>query len=460
MAKKRTGSIQMHGGQLQARHRITIDGVTVRRWFPLGTTSWGLARAKNKDLIARLARGEVPDVAATAEAELCTAAFVRVIDQKRDDGLKSWRGPAQLLRDYAVPVMGHLRVDQVTPPHIRDALVYCRDKGRAKATVEMLRTALSGVFKALCRDLLLKSNPVTLVPMLKMEEDKRPRQLLTDEEFIRFVTFSYAPLRLRTMAVVSRAFGGMRTSDLHAWDWKHIDSLVRWDTALIRRPKTDGMRRHQVPEEIRTWLMQWWQACGQPTKGPVFGQVKHPTKRCTRSGYAKDLRYWLQAAGLDRAELFANNEETKQVDFHSFRRAYCSALAVSGVNAQTAMQLAAHSKMETHMMYMGRAVPLATPAGIVPAMGPAVGPSPAAARRTKPNNSNGDADLQLAAGDESRACRMGTKARSVRLFVIRPVGSRPKISRLFQRLGPEAWTMTLAEPPSARAPSSPPGGLA
>ena len=165
MAKKRTGTLQQYGtkGMWRARHRVTLaSGVTVKRWFPLGTTSIGEASAKNKLLIQQLARGEVPDVKAFKATELCRDAFTRVYEGKRDEGLASWRGPMRIAHKYAGPVMGHLHVDQVGPEHIRDALLACKAAGREKATVESLRTALSGVFKELLRGRKIKENPVAL----------------------------------------------------------------------------------------------------------------------------------------------------------------------------------------------------------------------------------------------------------------------------------------------------------
>jgi hypothetical protein len=43
---------------------------------------------------------------------------------------------------------------------------------------------------------------------------------------------------------------------------------------------------------------------------------------------------------------------TLPVDFHSFRRAFKTALAGAGVNVQQAMQLAGHSDAKTHMRYV------------------------------------------------------------------------------------------------------------
>jgi hypothetical protein len=57
----------------------------------------------------------------------------------------------------------------------------------------------------------------------------------------------------------------------------------------------------------------------------------------------------------DNAELdplFKETAVTKPVDFHSFRRAFSTALADAGVNAQLAMRLASHSDERTHMRYV------------------------------------------------------------------------------------------------------------
>ena len=43
---------------------------------------------------------------------------------------------------------------------------------------------------------------------------------------------------------------------------------------------------------------------------------------------------------------------TRRVDFHSFRRAFNTALAEAGVNVQTAMHLAAHSDAKVHSLYV------------------------------------------------------------------------------------------------------------
>jgi len=50
--------------------------------------------------------------------------------------------------------------------------------------------------------------------------------------------------------------------------------------------------------------------------------------------------------------LYTETAVSRRVDFHSFRRAFSTALATAGINAQQAMRLASHSDEKTHMRYV------------------------------------------------------------------------------------------------------------
>ena len=86
----------------------------------------------------------------------------------------------------------------------------------------------------------------------------------------------------------------------------------------------------------------------------------------------------VQAAGADTKK---PEQETQQlctlqsetatslpVDFYSFRRAYATALARSGVNMQAAMALAGHKSSATHIRYVRLTEVLEVPVGVVPAL--------------------------------------------------------------------------------------------
>jgi integrase len=53
-----------------------------------------------------------------------------------------------------------------------------------------------------------------------------------------------------------------------------------------------------------------------------------------------------------RDRLYLETDVSLPVDFHSFRRAFNTALAEAGVNVQRAMHLASHSSARTHSRYV------------------------------------------------------------------------------------------------------------
>jgi len=449
--RQRTGTIQHRGkeGLLFARHTITVDGVSVRRWFPLGTTSKAIANAKNKQLVEQLKRGDIPDVEETRDLETCSAAFERIVEAMKVDGLKSWKDKRQRLRDYAEPAIGKMRIDTVKTLHIREVLDACKASGKSKQTVVHLRNDLSSVFDSMRRDELIEKNPVSLVKVPKfVTEDERPRQILTDEEFVQFMGCTDVSLLLRTMALVSRVFGGMRTGDLHAWRWEHIDT-AGWKTAKIRRPKVRGLVLIEMPPALLPWLQLWRRENGSPATGPVFpvGRGERANEHRGHTGYARQLRAALLVAGVTRAELHANDDETKRVDFHSFRRSFVTALSDSDINAQQSMLLASHTKMETHMRYnmQGRTRALKTPGAIVPSMGQ-LEATPKKTKGSEPIDSDpleaGRTGLEPAASGvtEQRG------ARFFRLFAPKLVPRSTRFSWVSPTRGRLAWTIPAGTP--------------
>ena len=225
------------------------------------------------------------------------------------------------------------------------------------------------------------------------------------------------------MALTARAFGGMRTSDVHAWDWEHVD-LDGFATAEVYRPKTDGeddadgvLERLVLPELLRPPLHAWWTRWGRPSSGPVFPVMrgKRAGERQSKRSHVREFRRALWLAGvhrplagfdealgaLRRAEaavdaakadgrrawwaarrergeaeerakalhaMQTDTKRTRAVDFHSLRRAYATALAAAGVNVQQAMVLAGHRDPRTHARYveLAQTGALATPPDALP----------------------------------------------------------------------------------------------
>jgi hypothetical protein len=138
---------------------------------------------------------------------------------------------------------------------------------------------------------------------------------------------------------------------------------------------------------IRPFLRARWEAQGSPESGPVFpierGEHAGEARGPLNNSFAERLRRNLFKAGVvrmppievplrtqgtrtdrlnvergtmpapdPRDPLYFETATTLPVDFHSFRRAFNTALAAAGVNAQQAMVLAHHADMKTHMRYV------------------------------------------------------------------------------------------------------------
>ena len=91
-------------------------------------------------------------------------------------------------------------------------------------------------------------------------------------------------------------------------------------------------------------------------------------KRKKGEDYARRLRKALLAAAVTRHALHHETPVSLPCDFHSFRRAFCTGIAASGVNVQVAMSLAGHSSAATHQRYVLLSEALSVPAAAIPAV--------------------------------------------------------------------------------------------
>jgi len=353
-----------------ARITTTISGERVRVQRQLETTSRAAAQAK----LTRLLASESPTATEAARVDTFEEAARRIVAEHGTQGLKTWQERLSRLQRYAFPELGALAVTGIRPSHVRAVLEGAAAQGRSRTTVSHLKDDISTVLGELWRDEVVAENVArrVLVPKGAATDDRR-RVVLTDAEFEKFMAFPKVHPELHVMALVSRTFGGMRTSDLHAWSWEHVDT-ANWLDAYVPRPKTKSRDRLVLPDMLVAPLQSWWDAAGRPKTGPVFPERKgeRAGERRTRTSHARRLRDSLWRAGVRRGttmaqcELQTDTTQSRRVDFHSFRRAYNTALAGAGVNVQTAMRLAGHRNAGTHMRYVMLAESLEVPLSALP----------------------------------------------------------------------------------------------
>ncbi|MEO7032959.1 MAG: tyrosine-type recombinase/integrase [Polyangiaceae bacterium] len=329
------------------------------------------------DLADAKARGHVLYPITISEA--CEA----YLEQYDVQQLATYRDVARVLRAKICPRIGTMLARTVTADDGTELLAHWAKQGLARATVGQIK-----VYFGALMHYLRKRKQISTAEWVKDVEMPRhfskaqppPRVLLTDEEFVQFASCELVDLRLRVLAVMARTLGGMRTSDLHAWTWAHISFEA--GTAWVPRPKTARKVRaadkpHELPAVALHFLRLWWMRSGRPEGSvPVFGLIRDHRKKGAVGGrgerityaasYAKRLRNALKVAGITRRELFESSDVTLRVDFHSFRRAYATALAETDTDARLAMRLSGHKSMATHDLYVMRAGAMRVPDAALP----------------------------------------------------------------------------------------------
>lgn len=390
-------------GTLSARMTIEVEGETVRKTVPLGTKDWSVAKKRLK----RLAAGEELDA-----TQVDGTSFQEYADELIEQStLRSIKDRARRLRQFAYPIMGKKRLEQVNVRDVKAALALAEERLGWTMTVRHLKNDISAILGAAFGDQLIAENVALRVRFNKKDGAlggkalKRvvlPRIVLEDFEFEKLIahglTQSEGSLpELYMMMLSARCLGGMRTSDLHAWRWDHIDTAF-WSEAKVPRPKTQGkigeegygemvLVPFELPSELVEHLSAWWYRHGCPKEGPVF-----PVRRGPRAGlhkgshisYAEALRDELWAAGVvrplpgfeqarpeDRRKLCALQSGTagrrSAVDFHSFRRAWVTATTNEpGLSLGESMALADHSDPATHLRYRRDEKRRVIPAGVLP----------------------------------------------------------------------------------------------
>lgn len=365
MGRPRTGTKELRFGTWHAR--ITIEDGK-REWYSLGTGDEALASRRLQRLVEKTSKGERPPT----EAELAAAVpelskdwstfreYAEIwIQRREDEGVVSARDEAHNLRAYAYPILGSKRLSEVKPADVKQVISAALAAGRSHETVRKIRAAVFRVFRsAVVTDELVQDNPVAKTELPKRRgvvAVKKKRTILTDEEIAQYLACSKVDEELQLMSLVARVEGGMRTGDLNRWEWTHIETSD-FAHCIVPRSKTEEPQVLEIPEVLRDRLRARWERAGRPSSGPVFPARRGPNQGGFRAkrgiSFAGRLRRDLEKAGLTRREIFHETATTLPVDFHSFRRAFNTALAAAGVNVQTAMRLAGHADERTHMRYV------------------------------------------------------------------------------------------------------------
>ena len=390
--RPRTGTLEFRAGSWRARLSVTVDGETIRKWFDLETDNKAAARRKLARLNASQSIQTVAEVAAiVAQRETYSELAKRVSMRRRDEGIADVDSEEGREAGWIVEQIGHLPVADIRKEHVAAIYEGARAAGKSQSHIRHLRHILRSRFAVALEEESIASSPAENVRIPKIKVDRRERAVLSDSELAVYLgwqhpneRFQLAVLERQTMSALARMFGGLRTGDLHVMKWSGFDLPTKTDEVgfawgIAPRAKTARPQRIAVPESLRPIIHDWWQRQGRPTMGLVF-----PCLRGKRAGegvkvkvsHAAAMRRDLQSAFtayreenkrlgvvlLDATvpakdsvrwrELFTETDETRPVDFHSWRRKFVQALADMGMSAQQAQKLAGHADLGAHERYL------------------------------------------------------------------------------------------------------------
>jgi integrase len=366
------------------RGPVVIDGVRVpKKQFMLGTDSKVIARAKAAELL----KGMAPEEVAAATVETFVQAARRIVVLQATRGTKDAIPTGRLLkgetcpedtaprmrrfRKWVFPLIGHLRVDRIKPPHIEEVLDAVTAAGKSRSTVDHIRDDMSSILRMLWKYGIITSNPCTPVEIpASAKRDKRKRIRPTIDEINRMLASSKVRLETHVAVVCSARVGGQRASDLLGADYGQIDTQT-WSTWRVYRPKTESWAVHKLDPVAAQVLQVWWNVHNRPLTGPVFPVTKGKRKgqpKARGSDWAKPIQRAFWAAGVHRwlpgyelaqtdAERRAcdafqvDTPQTRRLGFHTVRRVYVTWLRSQGVDPALRMKLSGHTDFATHMGY-------------------------------------------------------------------------------------------------------------
>lgn len=369
------------------------------------------------ELHAILAEIEPRRVPKGTEVPTFEAVALRMIEEGRKSGMRAIEDRRRDLRNHVFPVIGQTLVIKVEPAEVFRIFRAMRDEGAAQSTMNHVRTAVYATMRQAANEGLpvrIRRGDLNLPPVLASvrEAGKRQRAVLTDAELRTYLKWQHPVEEYREgvrerqlLVLVARCFGGARTGDLHAMTWQSLGA-PDFGVGVVPREKGEAPQRMEIPDVLRPYLVERWEASGKDPAGYVFPVMRDRTggrragERRGKHSHALEIRRDLRRAfGIDalvRSDvkrrngrplhqprwelvrpmtareklLFSSTDLGLQLDFHSTRRAFVQATADAGLNLQQSMKLSGHLTTEAHMVYNERAErPMAIPKAVLPKLG-------------------------------------------------------------------------------------------
>jgi integrase len=288
--------------------------------------------------------------------------FDRWIDVRERKGMRSARNDRGRYDKWISPRIGTRRITAIGKDDLKGVVLHLDEAVQAKRLAWKSAINVWGVctklFNDACRsklpDLCVRDdNPALLVRGPDRGID-RAAPYLFPSEFLALASCQGVPLHWRqiyTLAVYLYIRGG----ELAALDWAdvhldlgyvHVHRALDTDTGRIKSTKTNRTRKVRIEPTLLPLLREMHrEADGE-------GSVVEMPPFCE---WAKSLRHYLKLAGCVRADLFANDETRRHIDFHDLRHTGITWRAIRGDDPKKIQRGAGHTEAAMTDKYINEA---------------------------------------------------------------------------------------------------------
>lgn len=256
------------------------------------------------------------------------------------------------------------RLSDLEPNNVQRFLQGLSAAGRSARTVNHYRSDIVAFANWCVKNLRLRSNPLSAVPLLNEKEDRRRvRRALSQEELDRLLSVAaeqdekwakrHGP---RFPAYLVAAMTGLRRNEMRELQWSDFDS----ETGSLRiRIEVSKAKREDLIS-LHTQVLEVLQALRPPdasAQDRIF--PKMPTVLTFYKDLARARDKWIDEASdqgeRDKREksdfLKQCDAEGRVVDFHAMRTTLGTNLALSGVKPRLAQRIMRHSDYRTTLAH-------------------------------------------------------------------------------------------------------------
>lgn len=290
---------------------------------------------------------------------------------KRNLAPKTLHRYIQILQSRILPVLGHIKVEQIKPVHLLEFYSNLTEEGirldgkagkLSDTTIQYHHRVLSSIFQSAVQWQVIYNNPCSRVKPPKVK--KRQSACYNEQQTADLLrALENEPLKYKVIVILALSTG-LRRGELMGLEWSDINfksntlevkrtsQYVPGIGVITKEPKTETSKRViSIPESVMSLLKKYKseQAKERLEVGDLWqgsdrlfttwdGRPMHPD---TISGWFPEL---LNRNGLPR------------IPFHGLRHTAATLLIGQGVHAKTISSRLGHSSISTTMNIYGHAL--------------------------------------------------------------------------------------------------------